>query len=90
MEFLKKAWQWFKVSSVDPEKTALTLKAGMHTVFGIVLVLSPLFHVKFDQSQADQVVEIAGRAVVVIYAIASGVVTLLALVRKIVLTLSSK
>lgn len=84
---LKKAWDWLVKSSADPQKTALTVKAGLNTIIGILLVVGPAFHLNLGKTQLDEVAEAIVQMIIYAYAIISSVAMIMGFIRKIKITL---
>ena len=55
---MKKLWLWLVMSSEDPTKVALTVKGFLGTVGSVVILLSPLVHLKVGTQQITDAVDI--------------------------------
>lgn len=78
------------ISSADPTKTALTVKGFLSTATGVVLMVSPLFHLHLGQSQLDEIVEALVQGLILTLTIVSSIAGILGLIRKVILSLQSK
>lgn len=84
---MHKFWNWLVTSSADPSKVSLTLKGTLSTVVGIVVMLSPIFHLNIGSQQLNEISDAIVQIVVVGLTIISMIATFAGLARKIFLTL---
>lgn len=86
MSKLKNVWAWLVNSSVDPNKTALTVKGFLTTVGSIVILISPLVHLQIGNDEITAVIDGITQLVILMLTVISSVITLMAFGRKLYLT----
>lgn len=86
MNKLQNIWNWLVVSSADPSKTALTVKGFLTTALSVILLISPLMHINFGQTEATAVVDTIVQFIASALTVIGAIVTLLAFIRKVMLT----
>ena len=86
MQKLKNIWAWLVTSSVDPNKTALTVKSFLTTLGGVVVLVSPLVHLRVGNDQVTSAVDSISQAVFYILTAVSAIVMAFGFVRKVVNT----
>ena len=79
-------WNWLVKSSADPDKIAVTVKGFLGTVASILVLMSPLVHLKISNEQVTAVINLTVQIVVSLCAVISGIAAILGFVRKIYLT----
>lgn len=57
---MKKIWNWLVVSSVDPTKTALTVKGVLTAIVPLLVLFSGAFNVETDASTIKNIIDVIG------------------------------
>ena len=86
MEYIKKGWDWLVKSSVDPTKTALTVKGFLTATIPFLVLASGVFNQPVDASNVATVVEEISKLVLNSLTVVGTIISLWGLFRKVVLT----
>lgn len=83
---MKKIWNWLVLSSVDPSKTALTVKGALTAVVPLLVLFSGAFNIETDSSTIKNVIDVVGTIVMQGLTLVGTGMSLYGLIRKIDLT----
>lgn len=86
---LKTIWNWFVISSASPEKTSLTIKGLLVGAIPAIMMVLPLLGLNIELGQLQGFVDELTQAIQLMFVIASGMMTLYGLVRKLFYTATS-
>lgn len=86
MQFITNAWNWLVKSSVDPEKTALTVKGFLTAVIPYLVIISGVLNHPTDANNLTLAVDQVSNFVLGSLTVAGSVIGAWGLFRKIVLT----
>lgn len=86
MEYITTAWNWLMKSSVDPAKTALTVKGFLTAVIPYFVLISGVLNHPADAGTLTTLVEALSNVVLNALTVVGTVVSLIGLFRKLVLT----
>lgn len=86
---MKNLFSWLVTSSADPTKVALTVKGFLGTVASIIVMVSPLFHLKIGSDDLNGVVDGVVQFITVAFGLVSATATIVGFIRKIYLTMHS-
>ena len=86
MQYITNAWNWFVKSSVDPAKTALTVKGFLTATIPYLVLVSGVLNHPTDANTLTSAVELLSTFVLNALTIAGTIMSVWGLFRKIVLT----
>jgi len=90
MQNLKKAWEWLVKSSANANELSLTVKAFLYGLIPMVVAMSGIMHVQLNSNMLTELVDALGQVIVVVGGIVTGLTFLIALLRKIITTITGK
>ncbi len=84
---MSKFWTWLVVSSENPNKIALTVKGGVSAIFGVLLIVSPVFGWNLGSGDVEKITSDIVQIVILVFTALSALVSAFGFGRKILNTL---